>query len=106
MRYDLFQDDLEPALQMDLVGSSGLPGGSTVQFVMAQADGPKRVTGSAVIDNPGSSSVPPTVHYQWVDGDTNTPGVYRAVWRALLGGGAPETFPSDEPLYVIIHPKL
>lgn len=106
MRYDLWQGDLEPAIQQDLVGSGGLPGGSAVQFVMKQVNGSKELVGVAVIDDPGSDTTPPVVHYQWASGDTDSPGVFRAVWRALVGGAAPETFPSDEPIYIVIHPRL
>lgn len=106
MRYDFYAGDVEPAIGTPLGGGGVLPDGAIVQFVMAQADGVKRVVGAAVIDSPGTSYSDPQVHYQWQPGDTDAPGVYRAVWRVLYSGISPETFPSDETLYIVIHPRL
>jgi K+/H+ antiporter YhaU regulatory subunit KhtT len=46
------------------------------------------------------------VHYQWQSTDTAIPGIYRAQAVVLFPGSQPETFPSEETLYVIVHPKL
>lgn len=110
MRFDLWQNDLEPPIAGDLRGAQvPLPDGATVVFTMTQADGSKRVSATAVIDDPGSltpSPMPPVVHYAWATGDTSVPGVYRANWKLVLPGSAPETFPDDEPIFVVIRPAL
>lgn len=89
-----------------LLGDSGdtsvLPDGTTVTFTMVQVSGSKRLSSAGVIDDLTTRAV----HYQWAGDDTDTPGVYRAQWKLTYPGGAPESFPSDEPLYVIIHPSL
>lgn len=104
MRYDIVAGDLQPPLAMTLDDANGpVPlAGATITFVMQQADGIKRVSGPAIIDDLASASV----HYQWDQGDTDVPGVYRAQIHAVYGGNQPETFPSDETFFVIIHPRL
>lgn len=104
MWYKLWQGDLESQLALDLTGIDSIPDTATVQFVMTQADGTKRVTGAATIPDPVNA--PTGVAYQWQAGDTDTPGVYRAVFKVLYAGSAPETFPSDDELYILIRPAL
>lgn len=101
MKYELVQGDLAQPIAMALDGVGSIAG-ATVSFVMAQADGSKRVSRAAVIDDP----VLRTVHYQPQAGDTDTPGVYRAQVTLLFPGALPETFPSDEDLWIIIRPRL
>jgi hypothetical protein len=100
MRIDLVQGDLVPIAQV-LTGASSLVG-ATAKFVMSQVHGTKRVEADAIIDDP----VKLIVRYQPAQGDTDTPGIYRAQWQIAFAGAIPETWPSDEPLYVVIHPKL
>lgn len=105
VRYDLVEGDIEQPIAMTLNSGPNpppIPDGTTVRFTMAQADGTKRVSALGVITDP----VLWQVHYQWVVGDTSVPGVYRAQWTLIYPGGAPETFPSDEPLFVVVSPLL
>jgi hypothetical protein len=101
----MVQHDLTQPIGMilgDPDSTGPLPSDASVVFTMSQADGSKRVTGPGVIDDP----VAWAVHYQWLLGDTDVAGVFYAQWTILYGGASPETFPSDEPFYVIVHPAL
>ena len=96
--------DLEPAIGTTLSDPSntGPLVDCTVTFILAQCDGIKRIEGNADIIDP----VLRTVSYQWAPGDTSLAGVYRAQWKVTFTGGAPETFPSNEPFYIVIAPAL
>lgn len=105
MRFDIVAGDL----QTPIAGVFGagccttedgpLQNATSITFQMVQCDGSKVVVGTGdIIDSSNAN-------YQWQDGDTDIPGVYRAQWTAEYPGG-PETFPSDEDLYVIIRPKV
>lgn len=100
MRFDLWQGDLEP-LELTLTGVSDLTG-ATCTLTMAQVNGSKRVTGPFVLTDP----VARKGYFAPAATDTDTPGVYRGVVRAVLSDGTPETFPSDEPFYVVIHSSI
>lgn len=104
MRYDLVQGDLEPALA-DTLSGGPLASGGVLYFVMQQVDGATRISGLADIDDATQINVP--VHYQWQTGDTAVPGVYRAQWQlAYSSGSVPETWPSDDTLWIVIRPRL
>lgn len=98
MRYDLWAGDLTPAVQMTLGGTGSLEG-AVVNFVMAQVNGSVELENEATVDDP----VARIIHYDWQPGDTDAPGVFRAVARAIYPGELPETWPSDEPIYIVIH---
>lgn len=101
MRYDLWQGDLDPPIGLTLTGVTSIVG-ATCEFVMAQVNGSFRIQAPAVIDDPLLRKV----HYQWLPGDTNVPGIYRAVFRCIYPGQMPETFPSDEPIFIVIHAAI
>jgi hypothetical protein len=100
--YDLWQGDLEPAIALTLTGITDLTQATSVSFHMVQVDGTKRVTGTALVSDPTTTDVA----YVWQPGDTDTPGVYRAVFKVIYPTASPETFPSDDVLYVLIRPAL
>lgn len=102
MRIDLWQGDLAPPAQFTLGGTESLEG-ATVSFAMAQVNGAFALENEAVVDDP----VQRTGHYDWQEGDTDVPGVFRAVARATYSDqSGPQTSPSDEPIYVVIREKL
>lgn len=100
MRFDIWQGDTEP-FQLTLTGISDLTN-ATATLVLAQANGAKRIEGPMPIDDP----IARIVHYSWGLGDTDVPGVYRGVVKCVLADGNQETFPSDEPFYLVIRPAL
>jgi hypothetical protein len=104
VRYDLVAGDLQPAIQITLEGlSAPIPTGALATFSMAQADGSVLVSGPAVVDDPVNG----IVHYAWNPGDTAIAGVYRAqIAVAYPSGAGTQTWPSDEDLYVVIHPRV
>jgi hypothetical protein len=100
MRYDLVQGDLEPPLLIPLTGYTGTLMGTSIELVMKQAGGAGlEIVGPCVVADP----VKLIVQYDLRPGDTDVPGVYRARVRVLFPGGLPMSFPSDDPLYVVIH---
>jgi len=115
MRYDLVAGDLVQ-LSLELTGvdpaSLPLPAGTTANFAMVQADGSAEVHASATITSPGVLAAPgvegfpPTVEYTFQTGDTLVSGVYRAQFQLVAPDGDPQTFPSDEELFIVIHPRL
>jgi hypothetical protein len=112
MRFDITAGDLNPPVENTLPGAGDLPENASVWLTLSQVNGTKRFVAQGVIDNPGNAAegIDPVVHYGWEPGDTDTAGVYRAQWQVSLSpsmaGADPETFPSDEVFFVIIHPRL
>lgn len=120
MRFDFVAGDLQPPLTYSLPGITGpLPAGTTAKFEMAQVlVSPSPSGGMPVFSPPASGGVPVDVSgaasfvdpttpivqavYQWVAGDTSAPGVYRGRFTLMLPGG-PQSFPPDEPLWIVIN---
>lgn len=76
--------------------------GASVHFRMRP-----RVAGlRASIDVPAVWSNPATAEatYQWVAGDTDTPGLYDAELHVIFGDGRSETFPNGEYVTVEVLP--
>lgn len=45
------------------------------------------------------------VSYEWIEGDTDTPGVYRGEFEVTYTGGGGESFPNGGVIEVVILPK-
>ncbi len=58
-------------------------------------------TGVTVTD-PGNGAI----QYDWVSGDTDTPGTYYAEFQVTYTDGSVESFPNTENLVVTIIPEL
>lgn len=91
-------NDLLPTIQAVLTNSGGAVNltGATVKFIMRGADatftptsGQPKINTAAVIADATNG----VVRYDWVIGDTATPGNYVAEWQVTIGG-KPETFPT------------
>ena len=103
--FHLKRGDTSPSFERQLTGD-GAPidlseAGTTVRFIMH--DG-----GEAVIDRSASIVDAPegVVRYNWLDGDTDTVGTYRAEFEVTYSDGAVESFPNDHDLYIRVAPDL
>lgn len=83
----------------DAAGAGVDVSGTTVTFRMAPIAG-----GEPVVDGAADLVTPATgeVAYEWVAGDTDVPGYYRARWRVAYVSGVVESFPNDRPLIVLV----
>jgi hypothetical protein len=64
--------------------------------------------GDTVVDSPADIVDPAegTVIYDWVDGDTDTPGGYEAEWKVSFADGGVATFPNNASETVAILDSL
>lgn len=95
------QNDLAPSIRATFF-SYDLTG-ATVLFSMFDLEGNAKITNASavvVVANPDG-----IVQYDWVSGDTDTPGTYRAEFQ-VTKGGIPETFPNSGYIYVQILSEL
>lgn len=103
------QNDLREAIQATLKGADGVAvdlssGVSSVRYNMRS-----KVTGAAKVDAAATivTAASGIVKYQWVAGDTDTPGLYNAEFEVLFSSGAsPLSFPNRGYLLVEITPEL
>jgi len=92
--FSIKANDTLPAFEVSL----GIGGGSldlttavSVTFIMREASGgTPKVHAAAIVDNP----ITGIVRYEWVDGDTDTPGQYQAEWEIAWTGGKKQTVPT------------
>lgn len=87
-------DDTAPILETVLKDSSGTPidlTGADVRFAMLEPRGAVVTidTGATISDADNGE-----VRYPWADGDTTTPGRYRAEFVVTYQDGTVETFPN------------
>lgn len=78
-----------------------LTGVSSVIFLMRDVGG-----GAADIEQPASVEGLPIngeVRYDWVAGETDTPGEYEAAFRVTFADGKVQTFPSDDFILIVIE---
>ena len=91
--YEIKAGDTWPPVRATLEDEDGLVPltGASIRFLMKQVNGSKVVDGLVTSVNIEES----VVGYEWTDGDTDVPGVYRYEWEVTFGNGRRETFPSD-----------
>lgn len=111
-------NDRKPSIQSvlgfeDPTGESdpGAPDltGTTVSFIMRKATKSKKPAAGAPAINASAvvvSVAPPTVRYDWKEGDTGTPGLYLAEWEAKDANGLTQTFPTDSYIEITIYADL
>ena len=77
--------------------------GSTVSFLMRRhASDLLVINAVATVDN----ALLGIVHYDWVVGDTDTPGQHWAQWRVVLSSGRPIRVPNDGGYEICIQPAV
>ncbi len=105
--YPLKRGDTDPPIQATLRQANKKPvplGGCTVRFIMRPApgiDAPLLAAAAEVLDEAAGK-----VRYQWVDGDTDVVGVYRAVWEVTFPTGRVRTVPTKGWIDVVIEDDL
>lgn len=87
--------DLAPSIEATLgfEGTTDIPDltGATVTFIMRRdSDVAPKIDADAVIVDPATGRV----RYDWVTGDTDEVGVFKAEWQVLYPGAKPQTFPT------------
>lgn len=75
--------------------------GATVVFHMTRGATPK-VNAAAVVVSAAAGQV----RYDWVAGDTDTPGTYACEWQATLASGKVVTVPNNGDDTVVIRTEL
>lgn len=76
--------------------------GATVRFNMALQNSPTKVSAAGVVSDAPNGRV----RYDWVEGDTDTPGVYQCEWEVTWGDGTVQTFPPSSFLTLTITKEL
>ncbi len=101
------QNDLQPYLRATLLEADGDPvdlAGKTVRFVM-RADGAAEAKVDAVpvvVDEDAG-----IVEYHWAEGDTDTPGTYKAEFKVESDeAGERMTIPNSEYITVRVEKEL
>ena len=103
LRYECIEGDTAKPIEADLSDEDGpiVLLGAAIRFLMAPVPESGKtvpvVVGVAVAVNPNAVLGDPDlgkVRYQWADGDTDVPGVYRGQWEVTFANGTRETFPT------------
>lgn len=105
MSFAIKQGDTSPAIKAILTDSDGNPivlTGASVDFIM------KDFNNGVVLNTPMSIITPlgGEVQYDWVLGDTDTPGTYYIEFKVTYDNGAVETFPNNSNATVVVYPSL
>ncbi|RCU47919.1 DUF2479 domain-containing protein [Haloplanus salinus] len=103
--FKITQNDTYPAISGTCKDDGGNPvdiTGATVRFHLKApgSETPKVNESASILDAAAGR-----VAYQWIAGDTDTPGTFFAEFEVTHSDGNPETFPSD-PLVVYIREEL
>jgi hypothetical protein len=104
--YYIRQGDHGVVIRSTLLASDQRPvdlAAASVRFQLASVNG-----GAALIDREadveqvgaGDDGSKGQVSFTWDDGDTDTPGLFRATWEVAFSGGGVQTFPNDRDLLV------
>ena len=106
MAFVLKQNDTSPAISAILKDSAGavidLSSASVVFHMKAIGASTLKIDTSATITDPENGAI----QYDWVSGDTDTPGTYYAEFKVTYTDGSVESFPNTENLLVTIIPGL
>lgn len=106
MAFYIKQNDTSPSIRAALKDGDGVAidlSGASVRFHMkGVGETTLKVDEAATVPNPSGG----VVQYNWVSGDTDTVGSYRAEFEVTFAGGAVETFPNSDYLSVIVKSEL
>lgn len=98
--------DVGSKIRSTLVDRDGSPvdlTGCSVRFIMrAPGASSAKVDAPAVVEDAANGEVA----YTWTASDLDTPGTYHAEWQVTFGGGAVQTFPSDQYLIIKVLADL
>jgi len=98
--------DTLPAIQAILTDATDTVvnlSGCTVRFIMTnKSTAVVAVDAAATVVNAAGG----VVRYNWVTGDTDIAGGYRAEWEVTFGGGGVETFPNSTYMNIKITGDL
>lgn len=94
-KFSIKQNDTAPALIVAVEHDSDVPidlTNATVEFHMRNVD-----TGEVKVDSAGTvhDVAQQQVRYDWIAGDTATPGTYEMEFEVTFADGTVETFPND-----------
>ena len=81
---------------------------ATVEFHMVNTADEVKVNAAANNDQvgDGSDGTKGDVSYDWVTGDTDTPGRFKAEWQVTFADSTIRTFPTPGVTNIIIHGEL
>ena len=100
--FEIKQGDRSPSLAAtitDDLGAVNLTTATSVAFhLVHDRSGVVYVDAAAAIVNAALG----TVAYPWDEGDTDTPGLFRAEFEVLWGDGKKQTAPSGGPILVLV----
>ena len=98
--FNIKQNDTRPAI-VGTLSCASTDVITDVQFKMANKAGTLKVDHSGGIQTQPSSSSGGQVKYQWLTGDTDTSGDFRAHFVVTFNDGRIETFPNQG--YINVH---
>ncbi len=102
-QFSIKENDTSPAIQFQLtLGTGQTLVGATATFKMASPNGGAlKINNAAIVD-----SAQNILSYQWVAGDTDTAGVYRAEFEVTYSDGKIETFPNSDYIQINVMQDL
>lgn len=105
MAFYIKQNDTSPTLRASLTdynGNSINITGATVMLHMIDLSGTVKVNTACTI-NDASGGI---VDYEWVAGDTDTVGTYKAEWEVTYADSTVETFPNNGHETIVVTEEL
>jgi hypothetical protein len=106
MAFVLKQNDTSPSISAILKDSAGavidLSSASVVFHMKAIGASTLKIDAGVTVTDPANGAI----QYDWVSGDTDTPGTYYAEFQVTYTDGSVESFPNTENLVVTIIPEL
>lgn len=102
--FDIKRGDLLPKLRATLYGADGaaanLEGAANVKLYMRTPGGALKIDGGACAVINQATGV---VEYEWVAGDTDTPGLFVGEFKVTFSAAKPQTFPNDGDYLIRVH---
>jgi len=83
-----------------------LTGATGVRFIMRSNDDPSGVPKVAAAGSIIGLATDGHVRYTWVAANVDTAGLYDAEFEVTFAGPAPQTFPNDRQIVILITPDL